>query len=55
MKHTEPEMVTQELLDELHRIAPYDPDHLPREIELIETFRERHPKLPQLAMVSAAL
>jgi len=34
MKHTAPELVTQELLDELHRLQPYDPEHLPREIEL---------------------
>src|ERR1017187_8714180 len=54
MKHTEPELVTQELLDELHRIAPYDPDHLPREIELIEAFGQRHPKLPQLACFDTA-
>jgi acetate kinase len=54
MKHTEPELVTQGLLDELHRISPYDPDHLPREIELIETFRQRHPKLPQLACFDTA-
>jgi len=54
MKHTEPELVTQELLDELHRISPNDPDHLPREIELIETFRQRHPKLPQLACFDTA-
>ena len=43
MKHTEPEIVTKKLLNELHRISPNDPDHLPREIELIETFRQRHP------------
>ena len=49
MQHTAPELVTQELLDELHRISPSDPDHLPREIELIEAFRQRHPKLPQVA------
>jgi acetate kinase len=49
MKHTKPERVTQELLDELHRISPYDPDHLPLEIELIEAFLQRHPKLPQVA------
>ena len=49
MNHIEPEIITQELLDELHRIAPYDPDHLPKEIELIEVFRKRHPKLPQVA------
>ena len=54
MKHTEPEIVTRKLLDELHRISPYDPDHLPREIELIEAFRQRHPKLPQLACFDTA-
>jgi len=54
MKHTEPELVTRELLDELHRMRPYDPDHLPREIELIEAFRQRHPKLPQPACFDTA-
>ena len=54
MKHTEPEMVTQDLLVELHRISPNDPDHMPREIELIETFRQRHPKLPQVACFDTA-
>jgi acetate kinase len=49
MNHYEPETITQELLDELYRISPYDPDHLPGEIELIEVFRKRHPKLPQVA------
>jgi hypothetical protein len=28
------------LLDELHRITPYDPEHLPLEIELIEAFSQ---------------
>jgi acetate kinase len=54
MRHAAPEPVTQELLDELHRISPYDPDHLPREIELIETFRQRHPQLPQVACFDTA-
>jgi acetate kinase len=54
MKHTEPELVTPELLDELHRISPNDPDHMPRELELIETFRQRHPKLPQVACFDTA-
>jgi acetate kinase len=54
MKHTAPELVTQELLDELHRLRPYDPEHLPREIELIEAFRQRHPKLPQVACFDTA-
>jgi len=54
MKHTQPEIVTPELLAELHRLSPYDPDHLPREIELIEAFRQRHPKLPQWACFDTA-
>ena len=54
MTHREPERVTPELLDELHRITPYDPDHLPLEIELIEAFRQRHPALPQVACFDTA-
>ncbi|HEX7618864.1 MAG TPA: acetate/propionate family kinase [Verrucomicrobiae bacterium] len=54
MNHTAPEIVSQDLLDELHRISPNDPDHLPREIELIEAFRHRHPKLPQVACFDTA-
>jgi acetate kinase len=42
------------LLNELHRLKPYDPDHLPLELELIETFRRRHPKLPQVACFDTA-
>jgi acetate kinase len=54
MAHTEPERVTPDVLDELHRATPYAPDHLPREIELIEAFRERHPHLPQVACFDTA-
>src|SRR5450830_107524 len=54
MKHSEPERVTPKLLAELHRITPYDPDHLPREIGLIEAFLRRHPKLPQVACFDTA-
>jgi acetate kinase len=54
MTHSEPEQVTPALMDELHRITPYDPDHLPGEIELIEAFRQRHPRLPQVACFDTA-
>jgi len=54
MKHTAPELITRGLLEELHRLRPYDPDHLPREIELIEAFGQRHPKLPQVACFDTA-
>ncbi len=54
MKHSEPERVTPKLLAELRRITPYDPDHLPHEIELIEAIRQRHPKLAQVACFDTA-
>jgi acetate kinase len=54
MGHAEPARVTPRLLLQLRRTAPFDPDHLPREIELIEAFRRRHPKLPQVACFDTA-
>ena len=54
MKHSAPERVTPKLLTELHRLTPYDPDHLPREIALIEAVSKRHPKLPQVACFDTA-
>jgi acetate kinase len=54
MEHVNPELVCQELLDELNRIIPYDPEHLPREIEMIEALRIRYPKLRQVACFDTA-
>jgi acetate kinase len=54
MLHTAPELVTAPLLDELKRIIPFDPEHLPRELELIETVRRRHPRLPQVVCFDTA-
>jgi acetate kinase len=54
MQHSAPELVTEELLDDLRRISPCDPDHLPSEIALIELIRERHPKLPQVTCYDTA-
>jgi acetate kinase len=54
MAHCDPEPVTPDLLDELRRLTPYDPDHLPLEIELMETFRQRHPALAQVACFDTA-
>ena len=54
LKHSEPERVTPTLLKQLRRLTPYAPDHLPREIRLIEAFMRRHPKLPQVACFDTA-
>ncbi len=49
MKHTEPELITDDLLDELKQISTFDPEHLPAEIKLIEVFSKRYPSLKQVA------
>jgi acetate kinase len=54
MLHTAPERVTAELLGELRRVTPYDPEHLPREIELIEALQQRYPNVPHVACFDTA-
>ena len=49
MKHTHPECITPELIEELKVISGYDPEHLPGEIRLIEVFQKRFPALVQVA------
>jgi acetate kinase len=49
-----PRRVTQEVLDELGRLAPLDPDHLPAALALAEAVRARHPALPQVACFDTA-
>ena len=49
-----PERVTPALLAELRKLAPYDPEHLPRELGLIEAVRRRHRWLPQVACFDTA-
>jgi propionate kinase len=53
-KYSKPQQVTAEMVEELHRFSPFDPEHLPLEIELIEAFRKRYPGLPQVACFDTA-
>lgn len=54
LHHTAPEPVTDELMAEMHKLMPLDPDHLPGEIALIAAVRKRAPKLPQVACFDTA-
>jgi acetate kinase len=54
MLHTSPERVTTALLNELKSIVPFDPEHMPREIELIEALQRRHSQLPQVVCFDTA-
>ena len=54
MTHSRPARVTPRLLEELRAAIPYDPEHLPQEIELIELFGRRFPRLDQVECFDTA-
>lgn len=46
--------ITPEMIKELQRLSPFDLDHLPEEILLIEAFHHGFPKLPQISCFDSA-
>ena len=53
-RYRRPEPITTALLAELRRISPYDPEHMPAELELIDAFQHRYPALPHVACFDTA-
>ncbi len=53
-KYSAPARITAEMVDELRRLSPFDPEHLPEEILLTEAFHRRFPDLPQVACFDTA-
>ncbi len=53
-RHFAPAMVTEELLSELRQLALLDPDHLPREIALIEAVKKKQPQWKQVVCFDTA-
>ncbi|HXD01140.1 MAG TPA: acetate/propionate family kinase [Verrucomicrobiae bacterium] len=53
-KYWKPQRITPAMIDELHQLSPFDPEHLPEEILLTEAFHRRFPKLPQIACFDTA-
>jgi acetate kinase len=53
-KYSKPQLVTAEMVEELHRLSPFDPEHLPEEILLTEAFHRRFSGLPQVACFDTA-
>jgi len=47
--YSQPQRITAEMVEELHRLSAFDPEHLPEEILLTAAFHRRFPELPQVA------
>lgn len=52
--YADPQLVTPDMIDELRRITPFDPQHLTEELALIEAFQQHLPGLPQVACFDTA-
>jgi len=52
--HSEPEKVTHELVEELFKLSPYDPEHMPMEILIVDAFHHQFPNLQQVACFDTA-
>ena len=48
-RYADPQVVSAEVMEELRRLSPYDPEHLPAEITFIEAFGTEYPQVPQVA------
>jgi len=53
-KYSQPQRISAEMVEELHRLSPFDPEHMPEEILLVEAFHRRFPDLPQVACFDTA-
>ncbi|HZL17303.1 MAG TPA: acetate/propionate family kinase [Polyangia bacterium] len=53
-KYSRPQRITPEMIEELRRLSPFDPEHLPEEILLVEALHRRFPDLPQFACFDTA-
>jgi len=53
-RYRDPQRVDEAMLHELRRISPFDPEHLPAEIALLEAIGARYPQVPQVACFDTA-
>jgi acetate kinase len=52
--YSDPVRVNRAMIEDLRKLSPFDPEHLPGEILLMETFLNRDPDLPQVACFDTA-
>jgi acetate kinase len=50
----QPTRITPEVIAELRRLSPFDPEHLPAEVDLIEAVGKKLPNVPQIACFDTA-
>jgi acetate kinase len=54
LAHSQPEVISDTLIAELREVQSLDPEHLPREIEIIAAMQREYPKAPHVACFDTA-
>ncbi len=52
--YSQPQRINPEVIEALRQLSPFDPEHMPDEILLIEMFHRRFPDVPQVACFDTA-
>jgi acetate kinase len=52
--HYEPQRITENFLDQLERLVPFAPNHLPAAIALVKAMRQARPNVPHIACFDTA-
>ena len=53
-RYSKSHLITEIMLDDLRRLGPFDPEHLPGELMLIDAFHRKFPGLKQVACFDTA-
>jgi acetate kinase len=53
-KYCAPQLIDAAMIEDLRQLTPFDPEHLPEEIQLTEALHRRFPDLPQVACFDTA-
>ncbi len=53
-RYRKPHLITGEMIDDLRKLVPFDPEHLPEELMLIDAFHRRFSALKQVACFDTA-
>jgi acetate kinase len=53
-RYNEPQRINAAMVEEMRRLSPFDPEHLPQEVLMTELFHRRFPDLPQVACFDTA-
>jgi acetate kinase len=53
-RHSQPELITEKLLEDLQHLAIFDPEHTPAALKIISALTTRFPDIPQVACFDTA-